>query len=86
MMCEKCIKNGNCEYVPYDVDCDNNYEEKLTREEMMNKAINKLGMEHPWVVALCHVCEWYPTDKINEARLREAYKAGMAKNWAEEEE
>lgn len=58
---------------------------KLTREQMMDNAIKKLGMEHPWVIALCSVCEWYPTDKKSEENLRKAYEAGMAKNWEEDE-
>jgi hypothetical protein len=30
---------------------------KLTKEEMMNNAMRRFGLENEWVIAFCNACE-----------------------------
>ena len=37
MICENCAKCGKCEYVPYEIECDENYEEKEVSQNEQEK-------------------------------------------------
>ena len=48
MICEKCANRQNCEYVPYDVECDTKF--KDIREDYMDKMCHSLGLENEIVI------------------------------------
>lgn len=56
----------------------------MTREQMMNDVIRKVGMEHPWVVQFCSLCEQYEDTDWNNQILKLLYESAMAHNWEEE--
>ena len=75
ILCERCANRQNCEYTPYDVECDTRFLD--VRDDLMNKAIRTLGFEDKWVVAFCKICETTPRDKKNEMAIRTLFNCKM---------
>lgn len=66
MICEKCAKRGkNCECVPYDVECDNNFEE-ISKIKMMYIVTAIRDVEEATGVEIAGVFDSEP--KANAAR------------------
>lgn len=76
--CEKCANRTACEYVPYDVECDENFKEALTREQMIDNLIRKYGFENTVVLMFAKMCEEYEDSAINNDLIRIFYENNMA--------
>ena len=76
--CERCANRTTCEYVPYDIECADNFQEVLTREQMTDNLIHKYGFENPIVVMFADMCEKFNPCEWNDSLLQIFYEANMA--------
>ena len=51
--CERCANRTTCEYVSYDIECDENFQEVLTREQMTGSANTALKIRSCLCLRIC---------------------------------
>lgn len=56
----------------------------MTRIEMMDNLIKRIGMEHPYVIGFCRLCETTPENEWNDSMLYGMYMGAIDHNWEEE--
>lgn len=84
VICERCANRQNCEYIPYDVECDTKF--KDVREDYMDKMCHSLGLENEIVIAFCKMCEMLPQTREANKLIRDTFNAHMRKQNEGEDE
>ena len=80
IICEKCANFSNCECVPYDVECDNNFKEKVGVNDISDAQIIKaLQKVKGHQIVTGNVCvETNTFDCVTVAQLIEIYNRQQA--------
>ena len=76
IICERCTKKETCEFCPYDVECDTNFED--VRDKMCEEAAKRFGLEDEWVIAFCIICGTMPTDKRSNSAIKQLFDCKMS--------
>lgn len=84
IICERCANRCDCEYTPYDVECDTNF--KDVRDVYIDKMCHRFGLENEIVIAFCKMCELLPQTKEANALIKAMFDAHMNKQYEDEDE